>query len=865
MSTTPRIFISYSHRDREWRDRLLTHLSVLKQEGLIAWSDEELRPGDDWPSELREKIDGSDIAVLLLSANFLASGFISEKEMPALLERRNAGATKLLPLVVTPCSWELSQQLKGLEVRPKDRTVQEGTPPQQESDFAGLTREIARLLTQPATRTLAPPVNGGNGGAAPTVPQVQVRTLTPALARDVDYAILEIQVSHQKWNRYLVELSLSHSGAGDATVPLSHSAQFDLGQMMAIADPAAYAQRLRDLLFTQDEERGLVRRAHDVAGTLGIPLRVRVAIDPSARELHLVRWELLGHGAGPDNLLSFESTSLLRYAGVELRAWRDIEQRPQGPVKAMLMAGIADWSAACVRPDGEDPRARELDEMSTLLEGLGCTIVKRLGYVTADSLRSELRSSRADLLYACLDLPPGQEGPVTLDRWMSGLQDPPFAEALRGLEAPPRLVVVSPAFDEASSSAGLNWGAIVREADEVAQAGVTGVVTAQAHMPLAAWRTFVGTFVEMLKRDGRMDVALQTARQAIPEADCAWRPVLISGLRTARMWYRPQFTEQTRAEATWQTLLKKVADGACTPVIGPALNSVVARSRADIALALAERYHYPMAVHERVSLPQVTQYIASVYGEDFLYQQYELGLLEYIRKRFGHLLGDAGGRLKLDTMLSEVARITQEDDPDEPHSILARLPFPLYVTAGLNSFLTDALKQVPGKTPQEIVLGLGDGFGGANAVPEPSVEKPLIFQLFGRLTDLRNSVITEDNYFDFLIRFWKEKESLPSVLRAALTNSSLLFLGFKMDQWDLRVLFRSLLAQEGAYRRGRHMHVAVQVDPDDNHIVNPERARHYLAKYFAQFADADISLYWGSAEDFLRELRAKSAPREAQP
>ena len=143
--------------------------------------------------------------------------------------------------------------------------------------------------------------------------------------------------------------------------------------------------------------------------------------------------------------------------------------------------------------------------------------------------------------------------------------------------------------------------------------------------------------------------------------------------------------------------------------------------------------------------------------------------------------------------------------------------------------------------------------------------QPLIFHLFGRLTDLRNSVITEDNYFDFLIQFWKQKEALPAVLRAALTNSSLLFLGFRMDQWDLRVLFRSLLAQEGSRRRGKHMHVAVQVDPDDDHIVNPERARHYLAKYLSEFSDADISLYWGSAEDFLRELRGKWAAFEGAP
>lgn len=855
-----RIFISYSHRDGEWLKRLLAQLGVLQQEGLIAaWSDQNLRHGDEWPVELRRAIDGADIAILLLSANFLSSDFITTKELPALLERRTAGLTTLLPLVVTPCAWRLSTQLKGLEVRPKVReSVQHGSEVEQEADLADMTTEIARLLSQPGTRAQSALPGPATNGNSPLNGR-DVQELQRRFARDADYAIFEIQLSHQEWNRYLVELNLVHSGAGDTAVPLRHTAWFELDQLMGMADTAAYAKRLQDVLFPGDQEWLLLRRAHDVAAGLGIPLRARIVIDPSARELHLLRWELLGHGAEIDNPLSFDSTSLLRYAGADLRSWRDIEQRPQAPLKAMLVSGITDWFAASVAPPDEAPRAQELDDVSAVLERCGVTIVKRLGYSTIDAVKVALRTTRVDLLYVCMDVPRTAQDGTSLsnERWLSSLHDKPLTDALGSLEAPPRLVVVSPAFDQSGPGADLNWGAIVREAHEVAQGGVTGVLTAQAPIPPVAWRMFLTTFLSTLMRDGRMDVALQAARLAIGESACAWVPVLISGLRTARMWYRPQFTEQARADAAWETLLPKIQRGACTPVIGPALNSMVARSRAEIALTLAERYRYPMAVHERVSLPQVAQYIASVYGEDFLFEQYEGRLRDFILKRFGDLLGTEGHKLALGKMLTQVARLTQKSDPDEPHNILANLPFPLYVTAGLNSFLIDALHLVDDKEPHEIVLGLGDTFGGSATAPEPTVANPLVFHLFGRLTDLRNSVITEDNYFDFLIQFWKQKEALPTVLRAALTDSSLLFLGFKVDQWDFRVLFRSLLAQEGRRRRRGHMHVAVQIDPDDDQIVNPERARHYLAKYFADFADADINVYWGSAEDFLRELRGR--------
>jgi hypothetical protein len=72
-----------------------------------------------------------------------------------------------------------------------------------------------------------------------------------------------------------------------------------------------------------------------------------------------------------------------------------------------------------------------------------------------------------------------------------------------------------------------------------------------------------------------------------------------------------------------------------------------------------------------------------------------------------------------------------------------------------------------------------------------------------------------------------------------------------MDDWDFRVLFRSLMSQEGRSRRSRYAHVAVQIDPEEGHILEPERARRYLESYFQ---DADISIYWGSPSDFVREL-----------
>ena len=137
----PRIFIRYSHKDREWLERLRAQLAVLEQERLVAaWSDENIPQGEDWPQAIREALDAADIAVLLVSANFLSSQFIREKELPAMLERRRSRTLCVLPLVVTPCAWQLSPHLRGIEARPKHRdSVARGTPAEQEGDLRDLT------------------------------------------------------------------------------------------------------------------------------------------------------------------------------------------------------------------------------------------------------------------------------------------------------------------------------------------------------------------------------------------------------------------------------------------------------------------------------------------------------------------------------------------------------------------------------------------------------------------------------------------------------------------------------------------------------------------------------------------------------
>jgi hypothetical protein len=72
------------------------------------------------------------------------------------------------------------------------------------------------------------------------------------------------------------------------------------------------------------------------------------------------------------------------------------------------------------------------------------------------------------------------------------------------------------------------------------------------------------------------------------------------------------------------------------------------------------------------------------------------------------------------------------------------------------------------------------------------------------------------------------------------------------DDWNFHALFRSILSKQGGGRRDRYAHIAAQIDPEEGRILSPDRARRYLENYFSK--GADISLFWGSAQDFLSEL-----------
>jgi transcriptional regulator with XRE-family HTH domain len=111
-----KVFISYSHKDREYFDRLKIHLKPLEKQDLVeSWSDNQISAGQVWKTEIDSAIKKAQVAVLLISADFLASDFIINNELPPLLERASKEGATIIPVILKPCRFVREKTLSKFQ------------------------------------------------------------------------------------------------------------------------------------------------------------------------------------------------------------------------------------------------------------------------------------------------------------------------------------------------------------------------------------------------------------------------------------------------------------------------------------------------------------------------------------------------------------------------------------------------------------------------------------------------------------------------------------------------------------------------------------------------------------------------------
>jgi hypothetical protein len=146
------VFVSYSHKDEALREKLGTHLSLLRRQGVISdWHDRRIGAGQEWAGAIDEHLDSTAVILLLVSADFLASDYCYDMEMTRALQRHDSEDACVIPVILRSVDWRGAPFAK-LQALPKDGRPVTSWPNEDEAftDVAsGVRKAVEKLPARP--------------------------------------------------------------------------------------------------------------------------------------------------------------------------------------------------------------------------------------------------------------------------------------------------------------------------------------------------------------------------------------------------------------------------------------------------------------------------------------------------------------------------------------------------------------------------------------------------------------------------------------------------------------------------------------------------------------------------------------------
>jgi TIR domain len=143
-----KIFISYSHQDVAWLERLRVHLRPLERDfGAEIWDDTMLQGGAKWREEIERALGSAAVAILLISADFLGSDFIAGNELPSLLKAAEEEGTVILPIILSHSGFMRHQTLFQFQAfNPPSKPLLNMSRGKQEAVLEKVAERVTALL-----------------------------------------------------------------------------------------------------------------------------------------------------------------------------------------------------------------------------------------------------------------------------------------------------------------------------------------------------------------------------------------------------------------------------------------------------------------------------------------------------------------------------------------------------------------------------------------------------------------------------------------------------------------------------------------------------------------------------------------------
>jgi hypothetical protein len=140
------VFIGYSQADKKFLEELRRHLRPYVRAELInVWDEAMMQVGAETREEAKRAIQRAKVAILLISADFLASDVIMGEELPLLLVAQRRESLRILPVILAPCDVASTELARFKPANASNKTLSAMTREEREavwSQLGRLTRDL---------------------------------------------------------------------------------------------------------------------------------------------------------------------------------------------------------------------------------------------------------------------------------------------------------------------------------------------------------------------------------------------------------------------------------------------------------------------------------------------------------------------------------------------------------------------------------------------------------------------------------------------------------------------------------------------------------------------------------------------------
>lgn len=645
-----------------------------------------------------------------------------------------------------------------------------------------------------------------------------------------EYENFDLHVSCSDGSRLIARAG---SGAGEARTavePRWH--EFDVTGVHWQATPTNNEVRLGTALFESlfhGDVRALFTSSQLLAESRGHGLRVRLRLDDAPGVAGLP-WELC-FDAGRERWV-------FRSGRIPLVRYLDVGEPPRpltvtGPFSILaVMASPTDDLALDVEREWEHLQEALHDQVAA-----GHVVLHRLRLPTLAGLRETLRLTQVHALHFVGHGYAHPSGRTTLSfETEAGQSDDVPADILTDtidIARDLRLVVLN-----CCEGAKHGWeAAFGGAAHHLVAAGIPAVIAMQDVVSDDGAIVFSRELYRSVSSGYPIDAATAEGRKALAgsQGRLEWAlPVCFMRSPDGRI-VEPGHAASSPVPSRgltdhdWANIVERIARGYLTPIVGWEMSSPALPDPNALAAEWAEAHDYPL--QDSADLAKVSQYVSII-----KYKSYP--------------------KVELERRVKQ-ARLDRDLDVLRSFRALAQLPLPVYLTTSPDGLLADALRAAS-REPQihhcdwrtRDPARVRDEGESIRATADAPVLYHLHGLLYGPSSDPASVVLTEDDYFDFVVAVSRNQGLLPPVVTKALSGTSLALIGFSVTDWTFRILVRCLVAAWEAGIRG--FSVAVQLQRDD--VSDLDYVTRYLSSLFRASDANRLHIYWGTAPEFATEM-----------